>query len=57
MTVSAMLFASGVPATAGVVEEAICEDVNDSNSLSSSDALLVLRKSVGQPVVLMCSAY
>jgi len=35
----------------------VCGDVNDSSSISASDALLVLKKSVQQPVALECSAY
>jgi len=35
----------------------VCGDVNASNSLSTSDALAVLRKAVGQPVDLDCSGY
>jgi len=35
----------------------ICGDVNDSGGVNTSDALLVLRKAVDQPVVLPCSRY
>ncbi|HYC53394.1 MAG TPA: DUF1566 domain-containing protein [Candidatus Binatia bacterium] len=34
----------------------ICGDVNDSGNVSSTDALLVLRKGVGQDVELQCGA-
>lgn len=33
---------------------ALCGDINESGTLSSSDALGVLRKAVGQPVTLTC---
>jgi len=36
--------------------EPICGDVNSSGTLSSSDALLVLKGAVGQPVTLQCPA-
>jgi hypothetical protein len=35
----------------------VCGDVNDTSTVTSSDALLVLRKSVDQPVTLDCSAF
>jgi len=35
----------------------VCGDVNDSNTITSTDALLVLKKSVLQPIVLNCSDY
>jgi hypothetical protein len=42
--------ASPAPAAAPV-----CGDVNDSGTVTSSDALLVLKDAVGQPVVLQCA--
>ncbi len=33
----------------------VCGDVNESSSVTSTDALLVLKKSVEQPVTLDCS--
>lgn len=44
-------------AATALAEDPICGDVNDSGSVSSGDALLVLRKGVGQPVDLDCTAY
>jgi hypothetical protein len=44
-------------AGAASAADPVCGDVNDSSSVSSTDALLVLRKSVDQPVTLDCSAY
>lgn len=35
----------------------VCGDVNQTSSVTSADALLVLRKSVSQPVALSCAAY
>src|SRR5205085_6138592 len=35
----------------------VCGDVNDSSSITATDALLVLKKSVLQPIALACSAY
>lgn len=55
-TLVAILFASGA-AMAESANKPICGDVNDSSSVSITDALLVLRKSVGQPITLSCSAY
>jgi hypothetical protein len=37
--------------------EPVCGDVNASSSITASDALLVLKKSVSQPITLNCSAY
>jgi hypothetical protein len=44
---------TAVPAAA----EPVCGDVNNSSTVTSSDALLVLRKGVGQNVTLDCSAF
>jgi hypothetical protein len=35
----------------------VCGDVNDSSTITATDALLVLKKSVQQPITLECSAY
>lgn len=45
-----------VPASsrAGAVLEPLCGDVNASSTVNSSDALLVLRKGVGQNITLKC---
>jgi hypothetical protein len=45
------------PATAGAPSAPVCGDVNDSGSVNTSDALLTLRRGVGQQVTLDCSAY
>jgi hypothetical protein len=44
-----------LPGVAGAVP-AVCGDVNGSNTVTSSDALSVLKKAVGQPVMLSCPA-
>jgi hypothetical protein len=59
---TAALFASlllfqPVGAVAGGTADPVCGDVNDSGSVNTSDALLTLRKGVGQQVTLDCSAY
>lgn len=43
-------------ASAPVFAADVCGDVNESSSVSSTDALLVLKKAVGQPVALACPA-
>ena len=44
-------------ASTALAADPVCGDVNESSSISATDALLVLRKSVAQPVDLLCSAY
>lgn len=51
VTLTIVLCADGGPAVAGM---AICGDVNASDSLTSGDALLLLRGAVGQDVELVC---
>lgn len=46
-----------VPALAIPLVLPVCGDVNKSGSVNTSDALLVLRKGVGQTITLDCSAY
>ena len=46
-----------VPLTASAGDEPICGDVNATQSITTSDALAVLRKSVGQNLLLDCSGY
>jgi hypothetical protein len=41
-------------ATSASAQEDVCGDVNDNGQVTTSDALAVLRKSVGQPVELLC---
>jgi hypothetical protein len=53
--VAAIMFSAGV-ALAGQAAP-VCGDVNDSSSINTTDALLVLKKSVDQPITLKCSAY
>ncbi len=50
---AAMLLTAGRAAA----DDPICGDVNDSGTVSASDALLVLQKGVQQPVELNCSAF
>lgn len=42
---------------AGAATPPVCGDVNSNGSISSSDALLVLKKGVGQAVTLQCTAF
>jgi hypothetical protein len=51
--VAAMLMTASVTFAA----DPICGDVNASSSVTGTDALLVLKKSVAQPITLNCSAY
>jgi len=51
----ALLSIAGAPAQAATAP--VCGDVNSNGSISSSDALLVLKKGVGQAVTLQCTAY
>ncbi len=53
MTWAAVLLHAGVTLAA----DPVCGDVNDSGTVSSTDALLVLRKGVGQDISLSCDAY
>jgi hypothetical protein len=55
MTLATLLFAAGSALATG--QKPICGDVNNSNSINTSDALLVLKKGVGQPITLACTAY
>lgn len=48
------LFAILTPAFA---VEPLCGDVNETGTVTSSDALLVLKDAVGQPVILACPAF
>ncbi|MFN2378042.1 MAG: hypothetical protein ABR538_16040 [Candidatus Binatia bacterium] len=43
-------------APAGDISLEVCGDVNESGTVSSTDALLVLKEAVGQPVALVCPA-
>ena len=52
-----MLSATIAGANAAWAQDPICGDVNDSSTITSVDALLVLRRSVDQPVTLDCSAF
>jgi hypothetical protein len=53
-TILGVLLLGGHDASAA---DPVCGDVNMSSTVTSSDALLVLRKSVDQPVTLDCSAF
>lgn len=53
---AAALAVMTILASAPVLAADICGDVNKSSSVSTSDALLVLKKAVGQPVTLTCPA-
>ena len=57
--VTVPLFAMMLSLTTGSLAGAapVCGDVNESSSITSTDALLVLKKSVNQPITLDCSAY
>lgn len=55
MTIAALLAATAGAARAGTA--ALCGDINESGSITSSDALSVLKKAVGQPVDLQCLDY
>ncbi len=44
-------------ASISLAADPICGDVNDTSTITASDALLVLKKSVSQPVDLDCSAF
>lgn len=55
MTLATLVLAATTAFAAG--QKPICGDVNDSNSINTSDALLVLKKGVGQPLTLSCTAY
>ena len=54
-------FATVLAALLGLCAEAnaapVCGDVNNNSSVTSSDALLVLKSAVGQPVTLTCPPY
>jgi len=50
----AVFLSAGTAIAGGLPPEPICGDVNVSNTVTSSDALLVLKSSVGQPVTLEC---
>jgi len=52
-TLSALFLIAGGASAA----DPVCGDVNSSSSVTSSDALLVLKKAVQQPITLDCSAY
>ena len=52
--VLAMLVMNG---SVTLAADPVCGDVNDSSTITSTDALLVLKKSVQQPISLDCSAY
>lgn len=52
-----VLVAVALAANAATAAGPVCGDVNDSGTISTVDALFVLRKSVDQPVTLDCSAY
>lgn len=54
---TAFLSALLVPAVAARAEAPVCGDVNDNGSINTTDALLVLKKGVGQPIDLVCTAY
>jgi hypothetical protein len=51
--IAAMVLTAGVALAA----EPVCGDVNNDSSVKTADALLVLRKSVSQPITLSCAAY
>jgi hypothetical protein len=44
-------------ASTALAADPVCGDVNDSSSITASDALFVLKKSVQQPIALQCTAY
>ncbi len=48
--------AESIPPRALCAYDGLCGDVNDSGGVTSADALLVLKKSVGQEVTLACAA-
>lgn len=52
--VLSLLLAVPASSLAGAVLEPLCGDVNSSSTVNSSDALLVLRKGVGQDITLKC---
>ncbi len=55
---ASLLILQSIAALAGeALPVPICGDVNDSSSVNTSDALLVLKRGVGQDVTLDCSAY
>ncbi|MFN2427071.1 MAG: DUF1566 domain-containing protein [Candidatus Binatia bacterium] len=55
-TTLAAIVLTATTALAGLTKP-VCGDVNDSNSISTTDALLVLKKSVAQPITLSCSGF
>jgi photosystem II stability/assembly factor-like uncharacterized protein len=54
---SAALAALGLYSSVALAADPVCGDVNDTGTVSASDALLVLKKGVDQPIELDCSAY
>jgi hypothetical protein len=57
VAVAALALWTATIASAGDEPVPICGDVNDSGAINTSDALLVLRKGVGQDVDLPCNLY
>lgn len=53
----AALAAMVLSAVSAMAAAPVCGDVNDDGSVKTTDALLVLKKAVAQPVDLDCSAY
>ncbi len=54
---AALLFVSVTTTVVAGESEPLCGDVNNSSTITTSDALLVLKKSVAQPITLSCAAY
>jgi hypothetical protein len=54
-TLAAYLCLCALMATTAAAGEPVCGDVNDTGTVNTSDALLVLRKGVGQVVELDCN--
>ncbi len=52
---AAAVLATMVLSTSSANASSICGDVNDSNTINTTDALLVLKKGVGQQIELQCS--
>ncbi len=52
-TLAAMVLRAGL----ALAVDPVCGDVNNSSSINTTDALLVLKDAVDQPVTLVCSAY
>jgi len=56
-TIAMLVAVALLNATTAAYAAPVCGDVNDSGGVNTSDALLVLRDAVGQPVSLPCAGY